>query len=172
VEEASSPELSTNRLEEAVHAIAGVGLVLLSLVSASVLPAAAGAAAPPRVVQLLVGDNMKFDPATISASPGESIKVVLKGVGTMPKVAMGHNFVLLKKASDAKGVVDKSASARDTDFIAPAVQPQLLAFTKLVGPGETVDVTFTAPAQRGDYLFICTFPGHFAMGMKGTLTVK
>lgn len=147
-------------------------LVLLSLASASVLPAAAGGAAPARVVQLQVGDNMKFDPAAITAAPGESIKVVLKDVGTMPKVAMGHNFVLLRKASEAKAIVDKCASARDTDFIAPAVQPQLLAFTKLVGPGETVEVTFTAPAQRGDYLFVCTFPGHFAMGMKGTLTVK
>ena len=90
----------------------------------------------------------------------------------MPKVAMGHNFVLLKKASEAKGVVGKCESARDTEFIAAAVKPQLIAYTKLIGPGETAEVTFTAPAQPGDYLFVCTFPGHFAMGMKGTLTVK
>ena len=154
---------------------AAVSLVLLSLVSASVAPASAApgaGAAAARVIQIQVGDNMKFEPAAITAAPGESIKVVLKHIGTMPKVAMGHNFVLLKKASDAKSVVDKSASARNTDFIAPSVLPQLLAYTKLLGPGETAEVTFTAPAQRGDYMFICTFPGHFAVGMKGTLTVK
>jgi azurin len=147
-----------------------LSFVVLSDGPAAAAPPSAGAA--PRVIQIQTGDNMKFEPAAITAAPGESIKVVLKHVGQMPKVAMGHNFVLLKKASDAKGVVDKCASARDTDFVAPSVQPQLLAYTKLVGPGETVEVTFTAPAQRGDYLFICTFPGHFAMGMKGTLTVK
>jgi uncharacterized cupredoxin-like copper-binding protein len=33
-------------------------------------------------------------------------------------------------------------------------------------------VTFTVPKKPGVYTFICTFPGHFAGGMKGTLTVK
>jgi azurin len=151
-------------------------LQLLAIVSVVALgPVSAAHAAPaaaPRVVQIEVGDNMKFTPATITAAPGESIKVVIKHVGQMPKVAMGHNFVLLKKGVDAKGVADKCSAARDTEFIAPAVQPQLIASTKLVGPGETADTTFAAPSQRGDYAFICTFPGHFAVGMKGVLTVK
>ena len=38
--------------------------------------------------------------------------------------------------------------------------------------GRAAEATFTAPVQRGDYQFICTFPGHFAVGMKGVLTVK
>jgi azurin len=147
-----------------------MSFVTLSSGPVSAAPPSRGAA--PRVVQIRTGDNMKFEPAAITAAPGESITVVIKHVGQMPKVAMGHNFVLLKKASDAKGVVDQCASARDAEFIAPAVKPQLLAYTKLVGPGETAEVTFTAPKQAGQYSFICTFPGHFAMGMKGTLTVK
>ena len=150
---------------------------LAVLMSVVVLPKGPASAAPaagaaPRVVQMQTGDNMKYTPAAITAAPGESITVVLKHTGQMPKMAMGHNFVLLKKASDAKGIVDKCASARDTEFIAADVKPQLIAYTKLVGPGETVEVTFTAPKQPGGYLFVCTFPGHFAMGMKGTLTVK
>jgi azurin len=158
-----------------VRAAVCLCVLLLSFVAVSHLPASAAppaGGAAPRVIQIRTGDNMKFEPAAITAAPGESVKVVLTHVGQMPKVAMGHNFVLLKKASDAKSVADKCASARDTDFIVPAVAPQLLAHTKLIGPGETAEVTFTAPAQRGDYLFICTFPGHFAVGMKGVLTVK
>jgi azurin len=148
--------------------------ILLALVGstlgvASPLP---GAAAPPRVIQIEVGDNMKFLPAAISAAPGESIKVVVKHGGKMPKVAMGHNFVLLRKGVDAKKLVEACSSARDTDFIAPSVKPQLLAHTRLVGPGEMADAAFVAPAERGDYVFVCTFPGHFALGMKGILTVK
>ena len=33
-------------------------------------------------------------------------------------------------------------------------------------------VDFVAPTKPGKYMFICTFPGHFAGGMTGTLTVK
>ena len=149
-------------------------LALVALVVASSIGAAPGprAAAAPRVVQVEVGDNMKFISAAITATPGESITVVIRHMGKMPKVAMGHNFVLLKKGVDARKLADQCASARDTDFIAPSVRPQLLASTTLVGPGETAETTFVAPAQRGDYTFICTFPGHFAVGMKGILTVK
>ncbi len=128
--------------------------------------------AAPRIVQIEVADNMKFSVPAITARPGEMLKVVLKGVGQMPKVAMGHNFVLLKKGVDPKKFVDASMNARDTDFIAPAVKDQVIASTRLVGPGETVDATFAAPKQPGDYTYLCSFPGHFALGMKGMLTVK
>jgi azurin len=68
--------------------------------------------------------------------------------------------------------VEKSAAARDTDFIAPAQKDKILASTALVGPGETAEVTFNAPAKAGTYEFLCSFPGHYALGMKGVLTVK
>jgi azurin len=144
----------------------------LALLSSAVASPDPRASADARVIRIEVADNMKFVPAAISAAPGEVIKVVIKHVGQMPKVAMGHNFVLLKKGVDARKLVEQCSSARATDFIAPSVQPQLLASTRLVGPGETTDTTFQVPTVRGDYMFICTFPGHFAVGMKGILTVK
>jgi azurin len=148
-------------------------VLLSALVVVPVLATPSPSVAPQaRVIQIEVGDNMKFAPATITAAPGESIKVVLKGVGKMPKVAMGHNFVLLRKGVDPKKLVDVCASAADTEYIAASVTPQLLSYTRLIGPGETADAPFTAPAVPGDYAFVCTFPGHFALGMKGVLTVK
>jgi azurin len=144
-------------------------VLLLLLLS----PFAAGAFAQgPRTIELQATDAMKFTPAQIQAKPGEQLRVVLKDVGTVPKTAMAHNFVLLKKGADPKAFCDKSAGARDTDFIAPAVKDQVLAATGLVGPGETTEVTFAAPAQPGTYTFVCSFPGHFAIGMKGTLAVR
>jgi azurin len=131
-----------------------------------------GAAPQPRVVQIEVGDNMKFLPAAIAAAPGESIKVVITHVGKLPKAAMGHNFVLLKKGIDAKKLVEACSSAAESNYVAASVTPQLLAYTRLIGPGETADALFTVPAERGDYTFVCTFPGHFAVGMKGVLTVR
>lgn len=49
----------------------------------------------------------------------------------------------------------------------------MLASTPLAGAGETVEVTFRAPSTApGTYTFLCSFPGHFAAGMRGTLVVK
>ena len=42
---------------------------------------------------------------------------------------------------------------------------------KLVNGGESGSASFAAP-PAGTYTFLCTFPGHFVAGMKGTLTVK
>jgi azurin len=49
---------------------------------------------------------------------------------------------------------------------------KIIAHTGLAGAGETQDVTFKAPMKPGTYTYMCTFPGHFAVGMKGELVVK
>ena len=41
-----------------------------------------------------------------------------------------------------------------------------------VGPGESAEVTFTAPTKPGKYVFLCSFAGHWAAGMTGDLIVK
>jgi azurin len=151
-----------------------VRFVLFTFAAITSLVATSGptAAQQARVIQIEVGDNMRFAPAAITAAPGESIKVVLKNVGQIPKAAMAHNFVLLRKGVDPKKLVETCASAADTDYLAASAASQLLSRSRLVGPGETADVLFVAPAERGDYVFVCTFPGHFALGMRGVLTVK
>jgi azurin len=145
----------------------------LSLLSIALVSLAATAAAQPaaRTIEIQVGDNMRFNPAAIEAKAGERLHIVLKSTGAMPKLAMGHNFILLKKGTNPKAFVEKCANARASDFIPAEVKDQILGATGLVGPGETSEATFTAPAS-GDYDFVCTFPGHFTLGMRGKLTVK
>jgi len=131
--------------------------------------AAPGAA---RTITLTGSEQMKYDITEITAKPGEKIHLVLKAVGTMPKIAMGHNFVLLKPGVAPMEVANAAFNARDTDFIPASMKDKMIAFTRVAGGGETVETTFTAPAKPGKYDYLCTFPGHFAAGMKGTLTVK
>ncbi len=137
-------------------------------------PKAAAKAAPKagavKTVNLTGSDNMKFAPAVIRVKAGDTVKVNLKTVSTMPKMAMAHNFVLLKAGTDPAAVATASAMARPT-FIAPKFKSQIIASTPLAGGGETVSVEFTAPAA-GKYTFICTFPGHFQGGMVGQLIVE
>ena len=108
----------------------------------------------------------------ITATPGETLRVVLVSTSTMPKLAMAHNFVLLARGTDAAALVKAGRNSRDTDFIPAAQKDKVLAMTALAGPDEKVEVTFTVPAQKGKYEFICTFPGHYTLNMKGVLTVQ
>lgn len=137
-------------------------------------PAAAGqgTAKGVRTVEIIGTDDMKFSVTEIAATRGEQLRVRLVAKGTMPKVAMAHNFVLLAKAASQVKFVQASAAARATDFIPPDMKDQVLAQTTLAGPGETVEVTFKVPAVAGPYPFLCSFPGHFQAGMRGTLNVK
>ena len=48
--------------------------------------------------------------------------------------------------------------------------PNVLASTPLVNPGETSEITFTAPMTPGRYPYVCTFPGHWRL-MQGVLVV-
>jgi len=109
---------------------------------------------------------------SIQAKPGERLHVVLKSNGTAPKIVMAHNFVLLKPGTSALEFNNAAMTARDTDFIPPAMKDKIIANTGLAGPGETVDVTFTAPTKPGAYEYLCSFPGHYQVGMKGELVVK
>ena len=123
-------------------------------------------------VEITGNDQMKFDVATIEAKPKQKVIVTLKNVGTMPKMSMGHNWVLLAQGVDPAQFVEASQMHMAAEYIAPEMKDKVLAHTKLLGPGETDTVTFVAPSTPGDYVYICSFPGHFAIGMKGVLKVQ
>jgi len=117
-------------------------------------------------------DNLKFSVELIEASPGETIRMTLEVVSNMPKTAMGHNIAIVDKDADVMEFVMQSMSAKDNEYIAPALEDQVVAFTKMIGGGETSVIEFTVPDEPGDYVFVCTFPGHYFAGMKGILRVK
>jgi azurin len=130
-------------------------------------PASAG-----RVVEITGGDDMKYSVTSISAKPGETLRIRLVSKGTLPKIAMAHNVVVLKAGAKQIDFVNAASQARATDFIPPDMKDQVLGATTLAGPGETVELVIKVPAAAGSYPYVCTFPGHFAAGMRGTIVVK
>ncbi len=116
------------------------------------------------------GDYLLLE--SISAEPGEEIRIVLTTESDLPATAMAHNFVLLTLSADVDAFVNASAQAKDNDYIPADMSDQIIAETELAGGGETVEVTFTAPEETGEYEYVCSFPGHFAAGMRGTLNVE
>jgi azurin len=142
---------------------------------AAAAPSAAAAApapsAAPRVIEITAGDNMKFNVTSIEAKPGETLKIVLVNIGQMPKEAMGHNLVILKKGTDTAAFAAAATTAKATEYIPEALKDQVLAHSELIGPRKSSEFLFKVPAETGDYPYICSFPAHY-IGMKGVITVK
>ena len=118
-------------------------------------------------------DAMQFDLKKFDVSPGESVRLTLKNIGSIPKIAMGHNLVVLKKGVDALAFGQKvlASGGSATNALPKSLLGDVIAHTKLLGPGESETISFTAPEKSGDYQYVCTFPGHFAM-MRGVMEVK
>jgi azurin len=122
--------------------------------------------------EITANDSMKFSTTRLEAKPGQDLKVVFTNIGSMPKASMGHNWVLLKKDVDAKAFSDAAVAAAATEYLPADKMNQVIAHTKLLGPKQSEEISFKAPTEPGEYPFVCTFPAHFASGMKGVLVVK
>ena len=149
------------------------GRVLAALLAIGMLALASTvSAAEPRLIKIKATDAMQYDVKSIQATPGEALKVTLTAVSAMAKAEMSHNFVLLAKGTNADAFAMEAAMARDNGYIPKSKAASILAQTKFAGGGETVEVVFNAPKEPGEYMYICTFPGHYIGGMKGKLIVK
>jgi azurin len=133
---------------------------------------AAQSPASGRAVEITANDTMKFSVTEIRAKRGEPLSVTLVNVGSTPKFSMGHNWVLLKKNADVDAFVNEAMNAAATDYIPDSQKDSILAHTKLLGPKEKDTATFNAPSEPGRYVFLCSFPGHYQVGMKGELVVE
>lgn len=109
---------------------------------------------------------------TIDAKPGEELRIRLTTKSSLPASAMSHNWILLAMGADAQAFANAASQAKDSNYIPEDMTDQIIAHTDLAAGGETVEVTFTVPEETGEYDFLCSFPGHFAAGMKGTLNVQ
>jgi len=153
--------------------LSGCGQKDAAPAAAAAAPAAAPAPAAPaaRVIEITGNDQMKFSVTSIEAKVGEELTVVFNNIGSLPKEAMGHNWVLLKPGSDAAAFAAAAIAAKDNDYIPAALQGQIVAYTKMLGPKQSDTVTFKVTVA-GEYPFLCSFPAHYMVGMKGMLSVK
>ncbi len=122
--------------------------------------------------EFTANDTMKYNLTQIEVKAGQDVKVTLTNIGSMPKAAMAHNWILLKKGTDPKAFVDSAVAAMATDYIPAAAADQVIAHTKLLGAKQSDEITFKAPTEPGEYPFVCSFPAHFLSGMKGVMIVK
>ena len=105
-------------------------------------------------------DTMQFDIKNFEVdAAGTEVKLTLKNIDKVSKIAMGHNLSVLKKgiSTIAFGQKALGAGANATNPLPDSVKSDVIAYTKLLGPDESDTITFTAPKESGSYEYVCTF---------------
>ncbi|HXE81098.1 MAG TPA: PVC-type heme-binding CxxCH protein [Vicinamibacterales bacterium] len=159
--------LYTKRGELAAHVAAATGGPSTERRLADV--ESSGPSTPDVVISLsVIPHQLKYDKSELAVEAGQLVELVF----TNPD-GMQHNFLL-----GAPGSLETIGAAADAlmtspDGLAqqyvPAI-PQVLFSTALVDPGQRISVRFRAPAQPGDYPYVCTFPAHWRV-MNGVMHV-
>lgn len=112
-----------------------------------------------------------YDKTELTAKAGQKIKLTLTNTGgALPQP---HNFILVKpgtleKVGELVNGMMTNPKGLEKSYIPDT--PDLLVSMKLVQPGTSETIEFTAPAEPGDYPYACTFPGHWLL-MRGVMKI-
>lgn len=123
-------------------------VVLLSLT----LAACGGADKASNKINVTMTD-FQFQPSHFTVPAGQEITFLGNNNG-----AVVHNFIIMKKGTSAGDSFD------DQDY-------SNIYWATELQPGASVNTTFTAPSEAGDYEVVCRTAGHIAAGMTAKLTV-
>ena len=111
-------------------------------------------------------EKMKYDTPNFSVKAGKKVKLIFVNPDFMP-----HNIVLVnpgKADSVAMEAMKLGATGFDVGFVPKS--DDVIWASKLIDHGAEQIIEFNAPANPGDYPYVCTFPGHHII-MRGNLKV-
>lgn len=114
-----------------------------------------------------VPEKMSYDVKELTVKAGKKVKLTFANPDFMP-----HNLLLVNPGkADAVGnaAIALGAKGFDRGFIPES--SDILWHSKLVDHGKEEVIEFTAPTTRGDYPYLCSFPGHHTV-MQGVLKVQ
>jgi azurin len=114
----------------------------------------------------VIPNQVKFDTTRFDVFAGAKVEVTFQNGCVLP-----HNFVLIDPKQESAilaGVTAMGLEGMEKHFV-PEV-PGILASSKLLAPQGQDRIRFTAPAEAGEYPYLCTFPGHW-FTMRGVMRV-
>lgn len=118
-------------------------------------------------------DQMMFNTKEMRVSSScKEVTVTLKHTGKLAGTIMGHNWVLSKTA-DYEAVAGAGVSAGPANQYVPKDDPRVLAFTTVIGGGETTSVKFDLSKLTPGtaYTYFCSFPAHYIL-MNGKFIIE
>ena len=101
-----------------------------------------------------VGDEIRFDRSKLKETALFKVRLTFTNASKVNQ----HNWVLVKTGTQDE-VAAAAIEAGAANSWIPLEDDRIIAHTRLLKPGETEEITFTAPLV-GTYQFLCTFPGH------------
>ncbi|WPP51674.1 PVC-type heme-binding CxxCH protein [Catalinimonas niigatensis] len=122
-----------------------------------------------QVVQInTVKNAMKYDVSEFVVEAGKSVKIVFDNPDFMQ-----HNLLIVQPGTleTVGAAADKMATdpqGAEKNYV-PEI-PEVLFSTPLLDPEASIELTFIAPDEPGEYPFVCTFPGHWRI-MQGVMKV-
>lgn len=109
-----------------------------------------------RTISVSMTDELRFDPAEISATAGETVRFEVTNDGEIV-----HEFLIGDEAAQAQFKEEMAAEGIDHDTDAGVT----------VEPGQTETFEFTFAAAGTELLAGCHEPGHYDGGMIAIMTV-
>ena len=103
--------------------------------------------------------TMSYDKKELTVTAGQTVSIVF----TNPDTAQ-HNFLLaapgsMKIIGAAADKMVRDDTGEDVNYV-PKL-PQILYVAPVLAPKKTTKFEFKAPDTPGQYVIICTFPGHW-----------
>jgi glucose/arabinose dehydrogenase/azurin len=113
--------------------------------------------------------QLLYDQKELTAKAGSVVALTFENPGEQP-----HNVVIaspgsLEKIGAGADAIQTDPNALSRGFV-PDI-PEVLHKTRMLNRGEKETLLFRAPAEPGDYVIVCTFPGHWRL-MQAVLKVK
>ena len=113
--------------------------------------------------------QLKFDRTSFTVKAGRRIEIHFENTDSLP-----HNLLLAKPGSleDVGAMADQMALQPDgmaKGFVPDS--PKVIKSTKMLNGGQSEVLKIQVPHEKGEYLYICTFPGHWRT-MHGKMIVK
>lgn len=119
------------------------------------------------VIEAALG--LQYVQKQFSARPGERLTLVFKNPDVVP-----HNWMLARPGTLPSMGNLVNLMITDPKGLAKHYVPDstdVLVYTDMTNPKESFTIHFTAPKEKGDYPYLCTFPGHW-MVMNGVMKVE
>jgi putative membrane-bound dehydrogenase-like protein len=122
-----------------------------------------------RVTVAVVPGEMKFTQTLITARAGQRVEIAFNNTDDMQ-----HNIVVFRRGDIVAYEKQLFGSLNDANAQARGFvpdSPDVFVASPLLNARESTVFAFDAPAEPGDYPFVCSFPGHW-MTMRGVLRVE
>jgi azurin len=122
-----------------------------------------------RTIVIEAALGLQFAQKQFAVKAGERVSLTFTNPDMVP-----HNWVLakpgtLKALGEAANKLITDPTGLTRHYVPDS--PDVLVYTDMANPTASFTIHFTAPKVRGDYPYLCTFPGHW-MVMNGVMKVE